>query len=101
MYYDREMLFQKDRSFWLALLLAMMGGMFVKARYAVEKDRYRMWDRKENLENMPAHHFHNRGGVLIKKQFVGFEKYHKNHNDLMLWFAKAYPNAFPAPKEAQ
>lgn len=73
--------------------------MFVKARYAVEKDRYRMWNRKQNLESMPAHHFHNRGGVLIKKQFAGFEKYHRNHNELMAWYTRAFPNAFPAPKE--
>jgi hypothetical protein len=44
---------------------------------------------------MPAHHFHNRGGVLIRKQFAGFEKYHKNHNDHLIWFTKSYPDAFP------
>lgn len=77
----------------------MFGFMFVKARYAVEKDRYRMWNRKQNLESMPAHHFHNRGGVLIKKQFAGFEKYHRNHNELMAWYTRAFPNAFPALKE--
>jgi len=53
-----------------------------------------MWNRKEHLKDMPAHHFHNRGGVLIKKQFVGFEKYHRNGDELMGWYVKAYPEAF-------
>ena len=67
MYYDREMLFRKDRSFWLNMILVMLGGFYLKSKLKVEQDRWNMWDRKENLENMPAHHFHNRGGVLIKK----------------------------------
>lgn len=95
MYYDREMLFRKDRSFWLSMILVMLGGMYAKAKLRVEKDRWQMWNRKENLSEMPAHHFHNRGGVLIKKQFAGFEKYHKNNNELMTWFTKSYPDAFP------
>lgn len=97
MYYDREMLFRKDRSFWLSLLLLMIGGMYLKNKLKMEKKRWQRWDRMENLENMPAHHFHNRGGVLIKKQFVGFEKYHRNYNEMMHWFAKSNPNAFPKP----
>jgi hypothetical protein len=32
MYYDREMLFQKDRSFWGLLVLALMGGFYAKRR---------------------------------------------------------------------
>lgn len=51
-----------------------------------------MWDRKENIANMPGHHFHNRGGVLIEKKFVGFEKYYSNVDDLMAWYYRAYPN---------
>jgi hypothetical protein len=95
MYYDREMLFAKDRSFWLGILLLLLGGMYAKNRYQVEIDRWHMWARKESLEEMPAHHFHNRGGILIKKQFAGFEKYHKNQNEVMTWFTKSYPDAFP------
>ena len=33
MYYDREMLFSKDRRFWLSLIVFMVGGMYAKARY--------------------------------------------------------------------
>ena len=40
MYYDREMLFSKDRRFWLSLIVFMVGGMYAKARYLVEKDRW-------------------------------------------------------------
>jgi hypothetical protein len=94
MYYDREMLFRKDRSFWLSMILLMLGGFYAKAKLQVERDRWFMWNRKENLGEMPAHHFHNRGGVLIKKQFAGFEKYHKNGDELMGWYMKAYPDAF-------
>lgn len=77
------------------MILVLVGGMYLKARVKVEADRWHMWDRRENLQDMPAHHFHNRGGVLIKKQFAGFEKYHKNQNEVMTWFVKSYPEAFP------
>jgi len=26
------------------------------------------------------------------KQFVGFEKYHRNNDELMLWYQKAFPS---------
>jgi hypothetical protein len=39
------------------------------------------WDRMENLKDKPAYHYSNRGGVLIEKQFVGFEKYFRNSHD--------------------
>jgi hypothetical protein len=41
------------------------------------------------------HHVHNRGGILIKKAFVGFEKYHRNNNEMMTWVTKSNPMAFP------
>ena len=89
---DRDMSFMKDRSFFLALL----GGMFVfayaKRRFYVEQMRYQRWERMESLEDAPAHHYNNRGGVLIKKQFAGFEKYHKNVDEMMDWYKKAYPS---------
>lgn len=40
---------------------------------------------------MPAHWFVNRGGVLIKKEFLGFEKYHQNDADLTTWLKMVYP----------
>ena len=94
MYYDRDLGFQKDRSFWLVVCFALIGGIYIKARFIVERDRYHMWNRRENLSDMPAHHFHNRGGVLIRKQFDGFEKYHANNDELMHWYTKAFPDAF-------
>ena len=39
MYYDREMLFMKDRSFWLGLIVLMMLGLYGSNRYEVEKAR--------------------------------------------------------------
>ena len=91
MYYDRNMEFMKDRTFWLVLLLGMGGAAYAKNRYACEKARAQRTERLSNIENLPAHHFNNRGGVLVKKQFVGFEKYHKNLDEMMAWFHKAYP----------
>ena len=91
MHYDKNMDFLKDRSFWLCLLLGLFGGLYAKNKWACETSRWTRYDRMENLENMPAHHFNNRGGVLIKKQFAGFEKYHKNVDEMMAWYARAYP----------
>lgn len=53
-----------------------------------------MWNRMENLKNLPAHHFSNRGGVLFEKQFVGFEKYFKDDKAQMEWYKKVYPHLF-------
>ena len=99
MHYDKDFNFMKDRNYWLSLFCLMLAGFFLKARWAVGRDRWHMWNRKGGIENIPAHHVHNRGGVLIKKQFAGFEKYHKNHNELMTWVTKSYPAAFPVAKE--
>ena len=92
MHYDKEMAFMKDRNFWLGLIFGMSALMFGHSRYQVEVERRRRWDRMGNLEKMPAHHFNNRGGVLVKKQFAGFEKYHKNGEEMMAWYKKAYPS---------
>jgi len=91
MYYDRNMDFVKDRNFWLGLLLSMAVSVWAYRRWCIETLRWQRWDRMENLEKMPAHHFNNRGGVLVKKQFGGFEKYHKNNGELMEWYKKAFP----------
>jgi len=89
MYYDRDLLFMKDRSFWLFMILGMIFAMYAKNRYAVEVARWNRWDRMQNIENMPEHHFNNRGGVLVKKVFAGFEKYHKNTDEMIEWYKKA------------
>jgi len=43
---------------------------------------------------MPGHHFNNRGGVVVLKDFVGFEKYYQNGDDQMAWYKKVYPKTF-------
>ena len=91
MYFDKNMEFMKDRSFWLVMILGLLGAMYAKNRWEVETARWQRWERMQNLENAPAHHFNNRGGVLVKKQFAGFEKYHKNIDEMMAWYGKAYP----------
>lgn len=97
-YYDKDMNFAKDRSYFLSLILFGLTALYLNRRYMVEKKRMHEWNRKENLENMPAHHFHNRGGVLIKKRFIGFEKYHANIEDMMGWYRKSNPTAFAHAK---
>ena len=96
MYYDRDFNFMKERSFWLRLFLLTLFGMYGIQKIWVERDRMMRWDRIENLENMAEHHFFNRGGVLTKKQFMGFEKIHKSESDMALWYRKSSPTLFPA-----
>lgn len=45
-----------------------------------------MWERRENIHELPGHHYSNRGGVVLEKQFVGFEKYHTNNEQIMGWY---------------
>jgi hypothetical protein len=59
----------------------MTGVWFVQRKYSIEANRWMRWDRMENLKDKPAYHYSNRGGVLIEKQFVGFEKYFRNSHD--------------------
>jgi len=94
MHYDHTFNFMADRSFWGKLVVGLVSLMFLKRRLKCESDRWHMWDRVEGSPTTPAHHFANRGGVLIKKQFAGFEKYHLNTPDMMNWYTKAYPDAF-------
>lgn len=48
------------------------------------------------LQDLPEHHFSNRGGILIEKQFLGYEKYFRNATDQTNWYKKVYPEAFVA-----
>jgi hypothetical protein len=98
MHYDNDFNFMKDRNYWLSIFMLLLGGYYLKARLTVEKDRWHMWNRKVNMDKIQPHHVHNRGGILIKKAFVGFEKYHKNNNEFMNWNTKSYPGAFPVNK---
>lgn len=93
MHYDTTFAFMADRSYWLFLSLGLLGGIYLLAKLPVEKDRLVRWEREGSIESLPGHHFNNRGGVLVKKQFAGFEKYHKNIDEMMAWYGKAYPAA--------
>lgn len=72
MYFDRDFNYAKDRDFWLKFIVGMVLGIYAYRRYFVEVDRARRTARMEGFKDMPAHHFHNRGGVIVLKDFVGF-----------------------------
>jgi len=99
MHYDRNMDFMRDRSFWLGFIVLSIGAIYASYKYVYEVNRWRMWTRREHIQELPAHHFINRGGVLLEKEFVGFEKYHTNDKSLMDWYRSAYPDKFPAAVE--
>ncbi len=65
MHYDKDYDFLRDRSFFFLLLASSFLFMYAKMRYGVEYDRWHTYQRRENLKDMPAHHFVNRGGVLL------------------------------------
>lgn len=44
-------------------------------KYYVEVDRNRRTARQAGFKGVPAHHFNNRGGVVVMKEFAGFQKY--------------------------
>lgn len=94
LYYDRDFNFRKDRVFWLRLILGMGAMSYVYSKYQVEVARARRTARMEGYKDYPAHHFANRGGVVVLKDFVGFEKYYNNADDVYAWYARVYPKAF-------
>lgn len=91
MYYDTDFNYKKDRAFWLRVLVGLGVGSYGVRKWQVEKDRMQMTTRMGGFEGMPAHHFNNRGGVVVLKDFVGFEKYYQNGDALMSWYQKVYP----------
>ena len=94
MYYDTDFNYAKDRDFWLKFLLGWMTVGYLFNRYKVEKDRVKMHERMTGFPNTPAHHVANKGGVLLKKEFTGFKKYYKNHDEVMDWYKMVYPSQF-------
>lgn len=100
MYYDRNWNFIRERYYWLNLLLLMFGATVLKGRYEIEKERWTQWWRKERFEQEAIpHHYVNRNGVVLEKEFVGFEKYYQNDAALMAWYKKAYPSKFGSEEE--
>lgn len=76
MHYDTDFNYKKDRAFWLRLILCMMGATYAKNRWDMEVGRHRMTQRMEGYKDLPGHHLNNRGGVVVLKNFAGFEKYY-------------------------
>ena len=72
--------------YWLGLLGVFMLLGYGSSKWQCESDRWARSDRMTNIADKPGHHYHNRGGILIEKQFVGFEKYHKNLDGMMAWY---------------
>ena len=72
MFYDNNFNFMKDRTFWLGFLIMVSALVYINYKQMFEFDRWRMWTRREHMKELPAHHFINRGGVLMEKEFGGF-----------------------------
>lgn len=94
MYYDDDFNYTKDRDFWFKLLLGMGALSYAYNRSKIEMDRARRTARIEGYKKYPAHHFHNRGGVIVHKQFVGFSKYYSTGDEMMEWYKMVYPDKF-------
>lgn len=94
MYYDDDFNYAKDRDFWLKFLLGWTAVGYLYNRYYLEKDRAKMHERMTGFPNTPQHHVVNKGGILLKKEFTGFKKYYKSHDELMDWYKMVYPKEF-------
>jgi hypothetical protein len=66
-------------------------GFYTYNRLGVEAKRWHRHERRVELKDLPAHHFTNKGGVLVKKEFVGFNKYFTDGENQMEWLRQAYP----------
>lgn len=93
-YYDENHNYRADRDFWLRFGVFMLLGSYALKRWQLEADRSHMTDRMNGFPNTPGHHFNNRGGVLVHKQFTGFMKYFQTLDDQMDWYERVYPDAF-------
>ncbi len=99
---DKEMVYFKNRQYSTAIIFFVLGLALAKKIYGREKLRAHMNERlPENLENAPAHHFVNRGGVLIKKEVEGFAKYFNNDKELTSWYNKVYPEIMQSGEKSE
>ena len=90
---DPDWTFVTNRTFSTLIIFSIIGYWMAKNIYIREKFRLHQYKRHpDNLINAPAHHFINRGGVLLEKEFVGFAKYFKNDTELKEWYNKVYPD---------
>lgn len=82
----------RNRTFATGIIAAMFAVVIAEMIYTKEKMRaHRTARLPENLDKAPAHHFVNKGGVLIEKEFTGFARYFKNDKELTDWYYKVYP----------
>lgn len=90
--FDPEEKYRKQRAFSLYLLFGFLGiYMFNRIWDWEEKRALRTERHVGNIEDLPAHHFINKGGVLIKKEFEGFAKYFRNDGEHTEWLKNRYP----------
>lgn len=89
---DKEWKYVRNRTYATFIILGLAGMVLGKRLYTRERKRAHRTDRlPDNLEKLPSHHFVNRGGVIMKKEFLGFAKYFKNDQELTKWYNKVYP----------
>ena len=98
--FDPNMTYLKERNYSLFILLGMFG-MFIASRiYNRERLRaHRNARDQRNLYDKPYYHYVNKGGVLLRKEFEGFQKYFKNDSEVTEWLYKAYPNEMAKTEE--
>ena len=65
-------------------------------------DRYRLYAYNKNVNfvegKLSPDHFVNRGGVVLQKEFLGFESTHANNTKLNDWYDMVYKTG-EAPKK--
>lgn len=97
---DPEWKYVKARTHATLITLVILGFYIGERIYNRERGRIHRTERMpENLEKAPAHHFVNRGGVLMRKEFLGFSKYFKNDHELTQWYNKVYPDIMKVEQE--
>lgn len=87
---DNDNNYRKDRAYWLHLIVFFWLFNTAINKWYIEVDRARMTQRKAGFPNAPAHHFNNRGGIVVMKEFAGFQKYYQNQGEYDAWMKDAY-----------
>lgn len=64
-YYDYNFEFMQDRHFYLMFLLGFGGVLLFFRKWEMENARWHKHVRRTQIKDLPAHHFTNRGGVLL------------------------------------
>lgn len=67
MHYDKTMEFARERNFYAIMLFTLIGGTYIYKKYDIEKARALRTERMDKLKDLPAHHFSNRGGIVVEK----------------------------------